>query len=130
MRKRAWPPPGTTSGPVSVFFHTGHGGLWGTDNERYAAGEPGPGLALAGWLADHRVVLTGCDTWSFGPYPPENPDAPFAVPQLLIVRHGVVVVETLGLPTPRATASANSCWSFPTPNCAGPPAPGWRRWPS
>jgi kynurenine formamidase len=81
----------------AVFFHTGHGGLWGTDNERYAVGEPGPGLALAGWLADHRVALTGCDTWSFGPYPPESPDAPFAVPQLLNVRHGVVVVENLRL---------------------------------
>jgi kynurenine formamidase len=81
----------------AVFFHTGWSGLWGTDNERYAAGEPGPGLALAGWLADHRVALTGCDTWSFGPYPPENPDAPFAVPQLLNVRHGVVVVENLRL---------------------------------
>ena len=81
----------------AVFFHTGWGGLWGTDNERYTAGEPGPGLALAGWLADHRVALTGCDTWSFGPYPPESPDAPFAVPQLLNVRHGVVVVENLRL---------------------------------
>ena len=81
----------------AVFFHTGHGGLWGTDNDRYAAGEPGPGLGLAGWLADHRVALTGCDTWSFGPYPAEDPDAPFAVPQLLNVRHGVVVVENLRL---------------------------------
>jgi hypothetical protein len=43
------------------------------------------------------VALTGCDTWSFGPYPPESPDAPFAVPQLLNVRHGVVVVENLRL---------------------------------
>jgi hypothetical protein len=33
------------------------------------------GGALAGWLADHRVALTGCDTWSFGPYPAESPDA-------------------------------------------------------
>jgi kynurenine formamidase len=81
----------------AVFFHTGWGGLWGTDNERYAAGEPGPGLALAQWLADHRVALTGCDTWSFGPYPPETPDQPFVVPQMLNVRHGVVVVENLRL---------------------------------
>jgi kynurenine formamidase len=81
----------------AVFFHTGWGGLWGTDNERYAAGEPGPGMALAGWLADHRVALTGCDTWSFGPYPPESPDEPFLVPQMLNVRHGVVVVENIRL---------------------------------
>ncbi len=81
----------------AVFFHTGWGGLWGTDNERYASGEPGPGLTLAAWLADHQVALTGCDTWSFGPYPPEDPDEPFAVPRLLNTRHGVVVVENLRL---------------------------------
>jgi kynurenine formamidase len=81
----------------AVFFHTGWGGLWGSDNERYASGEPGPGVALAEWLASHRVALTGCDTWSFGPYPPESSDEPFAVPQMLNVRHGVVVVENLRL---------------------------------
>ncbi len=81
----------------AVFFHTGWGGLWGTDNERYASGEPGPGMALGEWLADHRVALTGCDTWSFGPFPPESPDQPFVVPQTLNVRHGVVVVENLRL---------------------------------
>ena len=81
----------------AVLFHTGWGGLWGADNERYAAGEPGPGLALAQWLADHRVALTGCDTWSFGPYPPESHCEPFAVPQMLNVHHGVVVVENLRL---------------------------------
>jgi kynurenine formamidase len=81
----------------AVFFHTGWGSLWGTDNERYAAGEPGPGRALGQWLADHRVALTGCDTWSFGPYPAEDPKQPFVVPQTLNVRHGVVVVENLRL---------------------------------
>lgn len=81
----------------AVFFHTGWGGLWGADNERYASGEPGPGLALGEWLADHRVALTGCDTWSFGPYPPEDHCEPFAVPQTLNVRYGVVVVENVRL---------------------------------
>ena len=57
----------------AVFFHTGWGGLWGADNERYASGEPGPGVALGGWLADHRVALTGCDTWSYGPLPTGSP---------------------------------------------------------
>jgi kynurenine formamidase len=81
----------------AVFFHTGWGSLWGTDNERYAAGEPGPGRALGQWLADHQVALTGCDTWSFGPYPAEDPKEPFVVPQTLNVRHGIVVVENLRL---------------------------------
>lgn len=81
----------------AVFFHTGWGWLWGRDNDRYAAGEPGPGMALANWLVDQRVALTGCDTWSFGPYPPEDPARPFVVPQMLNTRHGVVVVENLRL---------------------------------
>jgi kynurenine formamidase len=81
----------------AVLFHTGWGSLWGADNDVYAAGEPGPGLALAGWLADHRVAITGCDTWSYGPVPAEDPDRPFVVPQTLNTRHGVVVVENLFL---------------------------------
>jgi kynurenine formamidase len=81
----------------AVLFHTGWGSLWGVDNDVYASGEPGPGAALAEWLAERRVALTGCDTWSYGPVPAENPERPFVVPQTLNTRHGVVVVENLFL---------------------------------
>jgi kynurenine formamidase len=81
----------------AVLFHTGWGRLWGVDNDAYSSGEPGPGVALGQWLADHQVALTGCDTWSFGAYPPEDVEQPFVVPQTLNVRHGVVVVENLRL---------------------------------
>jgi kynurenine formamidase len=87
----------TVSPGDAVLFHTGWGHLWGTDNNRYAAGEPGPGTHLAEWLAEQHVALTGCDTWSYGPYPPEDPQRPFVVPQVLNVRHGVVVLENLRL---------------------------------
>jgi kynurenine formamidase len=87
----------------AVLFHTGWGGWWGLDNDRYSSGEPGPGMTLAGWLAEHRVALTGCDTWSYGPVPPEDPDEPFVVPQTLNVRHGVVVLENLRLAEAAAT---------------------------
>jgi kynurenine formamidase len=80
----------------AVLFHTGWGAHW-EDPERYLSGEPGPGLALAEWLADRGVALTGCDTWSYGPVPAEHPDRPFEVPQHLNVRHGVFVVENLDL---------------------------------
>jgi kynurenine formamidase len=78
----------------AVLFHTGWGERW-DDPQAYLAGEPGPGLELAGWLADRGVALTGCDTWSFGPVPAENPLRPFEVPQMLNVHHGVFVVENL-----------------------------------
>jgi kynurenine formamidase len=81
----------------AVLFHTGWGRSWGVDNEAYVDGEPGPGRALGAWLVDHRVAITGCDTWSFGPVPPEDPDEPFVVPQTLNVKHGVVVLENLRL---------------------------------
>jgi kynurenine formamidase len=78
----------------AVLFHTGWGAHW-DDPETYLSGEPGPGLELAGWLASRGVALTGCDTWSYGPVPAEDPNRPFEVPQTLNVDHGVFVVENL-----------------------------------
>ena len=80
----------------AVLFHTGWGSRW-DDADTYLSGEPGPGLALAEWLAEHQVALTGCDTWSYGPVPAESPARPFEVPQTLNVKHGVFVVENLDL---------------------------------
>jgi kynurenine formamidase len=78
----------------AVLFHTGWGANW-DDGPRYLAGEPGPGYDVAEWLVEHGVALTGCDTWSYGPVPAEDPDRPFEVPQMLNVRHGVFIVENL-----------------------------------
>lgn len=78
----------------AVLFHTGWGPRW-SDPAAYLDGEPGPGMELACWLADTGVALTGCDTWSYGPVPAEQPARPFEVPQTLNVRHGVFVVENL-----------------------------------
>jgi kynurenine formamidase len=78
----------------AVLFHTGWGAHW-DDVDAYLDGEPGPGCAVAHWLAERGVALTGCDTWSFGPVPAEDPARPFEVPQILNVRHGVFVVENL-----------------------------------
>ncbi|HEX4735568.1 MAG TPA: cyclase family protein [Thermoleophilaceae bacterium] len=80
----------------AVLFHTGWGRHW-DDPDAYLAGEPGPGLKLADWLARRGVALTGCDTWSYGPVPAEDPARPFEVPQTLNVDHGVFIVENLDL---------------------------------
>jgi kynurenine formamidase len=78
----------------AVLFHTGWGRHW-DEPETFLSGEPGPGMELAAWLVEHRVALTGCDTWSFGPVPAEDPARPFEVPQMLNAKHGVFVVECL-----------------------------------
>lgn len=78
----------------AVLFHTGWSAHW-DDPETYLSGEPGPGYAAADWLVEHGIALTGCDTWSYGPVPAEDPNRPFEVPQQLNVRHGVFIVENL-----------------------------------
>ncbi len=78
----------------AVLFHSGWGAHWGNP-DAYLEGEPGAGCEVADWLVSHGVALTGCDTWSYGPVPAENPDCPFEVPQILNVHHGVFVVENL-----------------------------------
>jgi kynurenine formamidase len=77
-----------------VIFHTGWSAHW-EEPDTYLAGEPGPGYEVADWLVEHGVALTGCDTWSYGPVPAEDPTRPFEVPQRLNVVHGVFVVESL-----------------------------------
>ena len=81
----------------AVLFHTGWGRWWAVDNDTYVSGEPGPGMALADWLVERRISVTGCDTWSYGPVPAEDPDEPFVVPQTLNVKHGLIVLENLRL---------------------------------
>jgi kynurenine formamidase len=78
----------------AVLFHTGWSHHW-SDPETYLSGEPGPGYDVADWLVERGVALTGCDTWSYGPVPAEDPNRPFEVPQLLNVHHGVFIVENL-----------------------------------
>jgi kynurenine formamidase len=87
----------------AVLFHTGWGTQFGLDNSAYLAGEPGPGMAVAEWLVERRVAITGCDTWSFGPVPAERPDRPFQVPQWMNTRHGLTVIENLRLTELAAT---------------------------
>ena len=85
-----------TVGPGDVvLFHTGWGALWESDPARFTSGEPGVGMAVAEWLVEHRVAMTGADTWSFGAVPGEDAGRPFLVPQALNVRHGLFIMENL-----------------------------------
>jgi kynurenine formamidase len=102
----------------AVLFHTGWGANW-HDPDAYLAGEPGPGLALAALLAERGVALTGCDTWSYGPVPAEDPARPFEVPQTLNVRHGVFVVENLDTSELAAAGVREFCLVLTHPKLRG-----------
>jgi kynurenine formamidase len=102
----------------AVLFHTGWGRLW-DQPDAYLEGEPGPGLELVEWLVRHGVSLTGCDTWSYGPVPPEDPARPFEVPQALNVDHGVFVAENLNLSELAADGVREFCLVLTHPKLRG-----------
>jgi kynurenine formamidase len=102
----------------AVLFHTGWGSRW-DEADAYLSGEPGPGLALAEWLVERGVALTGCDTWSYGPVPAEDPRRPFEVPQMLNVEHGVFVVENLDLSALAADGVREFCLVLTFPKLRG-----------
>jgi kynurenine formamidase len=81
----------------AVLVRTGHGLLWMTDNETFAAGEPGIGLAAAKWLAERKVSLVGSDNWALEVVPSEDPDRPFPAHNWLLTRHGIYILENLDL---------------------------------
>jgi kynurenine formamidase len=102
----------------AVLFHTGWGANWSRP-ELYLDGEPGPGLAVASWLAERGVALTGCDTWSYGPVPAEDPERPFEVPLTLNVEHGVFIVENLDTSELAAAGVREFCLVLTHPKLRG-----------
>lgn len=81
----------------AVIIHTGWGKLWGTDNRRYLATNPGIGLGAAEWLIRQNPMMVGSDNW--GVEVVHNPDPALNEPvhQLMLVVHGVHLLESLKL---------------------------------
>jgi len=102
----------------AVLFHTGWGAHW-EDQERYLSEQPGPGCELAAWLAERGVALSGCDTWSYGPVPAEDPTRPFEVPLILNVDHGVFIAENLDTSELAAAGVREFCLVLTHPKLRG-----------
>ncbi|MEE9249675.1 MAG: cyclase family protein [Alphaproteobacteria bacterium] len=81
-----------------VFFHTGWGKLWMTDNDKFNSGEPGIGMEVAKWLSDDvQAGVVGADTWGTEAVPGEDPGCVFCVHSHLLTRHGLVNQEIMYL---------------------------------
>jgi kynurenine formamidase len=80
-----------------VLIRTGHGQLWMKDNAEFSRGEPGIGTGAARWLAERKIVMVGSDTWATEVVPPEDPERPFPVHLMLLVRAGIYNIENLDL---------------------------------
>ncbi len=78
-----------------VLLHTGWSNLLGVDGERFAAGEPGLGVDGARYLAELGVVAVGADNWGLEVIPFEEDAGVFEVHQVLLVKHGVYILENI-----------------------------------
>ena len=69
----------------AVLVHTGWGKLWGKENARYQATNPGIGVAASEWLAKQGPILVGADTGPVEVSP--NPDKQLSLPthQIMLV---------------------------------------------
>ncbi len=117
-------PDSISSGDV-VIVHTGWGRLWGVDNQRYMAGEPGIGLDAAIWLADKGVALIGGDANAVEVQPgnPEHGAAP--VHQEMLTRRGVFLMENVATERLADAGVSEFAFSFtPVPFKGATGAPG------
>jgi kynurenine formamidase len=81
----------------AVIIHTGWGKLWGKDNTRYSATNPGIGVAASQWLVRQSPILVGADTAPVEVNP--NPDRQLSLPthQIMLVVNGLHLLENLKL---------------------------------
>ena len=80
-----------------VMIRTGWGQLFGIDNARYVAGEPGIDVPAARWLTERGVVAVGSDNMAVEVLPNPNKAISMPVHQHLLVEAGVYIIENLAL---------------------------------
>ncbi len=81
----------------AILINTGWGRLWGKENARYMAGDPGIGIAAAEWLINHDPLLLGSDNGPVEVSPNPNKSISLPVHQIALVVHGVHLLENLKL---------------------------------
>ena len=81
----------------AVLIHTGWGKQWEKDNARYMKSSPGIGVAAATWLAQQNPLLVGADTIPVEVSPNPDPQISAPVHQIMLVVHGIYLLENLKL---------------------------------
>lgn len=92
----------------AVLVRTGWGRRW-ADPEAFLGeelGAPGPDVSAAHWLAERHVRLTGGETVAYERIPPGQGHALLPVHVVLLVEHGIHIVEMLDLDALAADGAA------------------------
>jgi len=56
----------------AVLFRTGWLNVWEEDQEKYNAGQPGPGIDVARWAGEREIVAMGADNSAVEAYPTDD----------------------------------------------------------
>jgi kynurenine formamidase len=93
-----------------VLIGTGWAHHWGSPGAFLGLtdGAPGPDESAAQWLAERGVRMTGAETTAYECIPPGRGHALLPVHRLLLVEHGIHVIEMLNL----TELAAGSYWEF------------------
>ena len=81
----------------AVLIHTGWGVLWDTDAERFMSTNPGIGVTAAQWLVEQDPMLLGADNQPVEVSPNPDPQVSLPVHQIMLVIHGIHLVERMKL---------------------------------
>ncbi|MBV9580613.1 MAG: cyclase family protein [Chloroflexi bacterium] len=83
----------------AVLIRSGWAGHWGdpTTYLGHASGVPGPDVSAAEWIAGARPRIAGHDSMAFEHLPPGAGHALLPVHRVLLVEHGIHIVENLDL---------------------------------
>lgn len=79
----------------ALFYHTGWGEYWKTDNDKFNNCAPGLSDKAGDWVVDQKVLLVGTDNWAVEAIP--GPDKKLFAPnhQKFLVENGIYIIENL-----------------------------------
>ena len=79
----------------ALFYYTGWGTLWKTDNTRFNQCVPGLTDKAGDWVVDQQVVLVGTDNWAVETIPGPDPSQFAPNHQKLLVENGIYIMENI-----------------------------------
>ena len=79
----------------ALFYYTGWGTLWKTDNDKFNSCVPGLTDKAGDWVVDKQVVLVGTDNWAVETIPGPDPSQFAPNHQKFLVENGIYIMENI-----------------------------------
>ena len=79
----------------ALFYYTGWGRLWKTDNTRFNQCVPGLTDKAGDWVVEKQVVLVGTDNWAVETIPGPDPSQFAPNHQKFLVENGIYIMENI-----------------------------------